>query len=129
MPSSNTLSESSSGRLPASSALTICSRRARQSSNLRSVITLPGRVDATVEASFVEENVHAGAAAHVAPGPHDAAVCGPRQAVSASEHRQRREGVQAPGAGAEAMARAVHVAIHPALQAALQIDQRAPAVE
>src|SRR5882672_3097948 len=103
MPSSNTFNDSSSGRLPASSALTICSRRVRQSSNLRSVIMLPGRVDATVEASFVEENTHGGAGDHVAPGPHDAAVGGPRQAVSASEHRQRRERVEPAGAGAQAV--------------------------
>src|SRR5206468_12885573 len=37
-PSSTTLSDSSSGRLPASSAVTICSSRVRQSSNLRSLI-------------------------------------------------------------------------------------------
>src|SRR6266513_1241422 len=64
-----------------------------------------------------------------APGPQDAAVGGPRQAVSASEHRQRRERVEPAGAGAQAVARAVDAAIHPALQAALQVDQRAPPVE
>src|SRR5690242_4040046 len=119
MPSSNTFSDSSSGRLPASSALTICSRRVRQSSNLRSVITLPGRVDATVEASFVQENANAVAGGDVAPRAHDAAVARPRQAVSAPQHGQRRERVEPAGLGGEAMPRAVEAAVHPALQPAL----------
>src|SRR2546426_12273283 len=112
MPSSNTFSDSSSGRLPASSALTICSRRVRQSSNLRSVITLPGRVDATVEASFVQENADGVAGGDVAPRAHDAAAGGPRQAVSAPQHRQRGERVEPAALGAEAMARAGGPAVH-----------------
>src|SRR5207237_10463447 len=88
MPSSNTLSDSSSGRLPPSRALTICSSRVRQSSNLRSLITLLCRVHATVEASFVQQHAHCVADGDVAPAPHDEAVGGAREAVLPNEYRK-----------------------------------------
>src|SRR5262245_18808022 len=120
MPSSKTFSDSSSGRFPASSAATTCSRRARQSSNLRSVIVLPGRVDATVETSLVQQHVHLVADAHLAPTPHDAPGRRERQAVPTAEDRQRRQGVQPAGGGAEAVTRAVDAAADAAPQPALQ---------
>src|SRR2546426_9267200 len=49
MPSSNALSEASSGRLPDSSAPTIFSRRARPASKLRAGLTLPPLLDRAIQ--------------------------------------------------------------------------------
>src|SRR5439155_23854441 len=72
-PSSKTLSDSSSGRLPASSAVTICSSRVRQSSNLRSLIALLPLRHTGREATLVEHHADLVADLHLSHAAHDLA--------------------------------------------------------
>src|SRR5213594_5167690 len=94
IPSSKDRSDSSSGRLPLSSWLTICSRRSSESSNLRSVILVPRPRDPAVEASLVEQLADVVPRPHRSRAPHDRAGGGARETIAAAEHGQRRERVE-----------------------------------
>src|SRR6267143_4103111 len=126
MPSSKIFSDSSSGRLPVSSRPTICSSRARQSSNLRSVILLPRIGHARVEAPAVQEHANGLADTHLSRALHDLARRGARQAVATAEHRQRRQRIESADGGPEAVARAVAPTGERRDQSRLEIRQSMP---
>src|SRR5919201_4799003 len=105
MPSSKTLSDSSSDSVPDSSALTICSSRVKQSSNLRSVILFPRALHPAIETAVVQENPERIARPHVACAADHGAVGRPREAVPATQDGERRQRVEAARQRDEAMAR------------------------
>src|SRR6185436_15214709 len=105
-PSSKAFSESSSGRLPASSVSTICSSRASASSNLMSVISLPHVRHARAQRPFRQQDLDRVARARLRRAPHHRTRRQEtRQAVAAPQHRERRERLEPPHRGAEPMPR------------------------
>src|SRR5438552_5786790 len=95
MPSSKTFKDSSRERLPASSWLTICSSRLRQSSNLRSVIMLLRPLHAALETAPGQQHLDGIAGRQAGRVAYDVAPRRPREAVAAAEYGQRRQRVEA----------------------------------
>src|SRR5262249_54108797 len=107
-PSSNTVRDSSRGRLPASSRSTICSRRWRASSNVMSPTSPPDRFHARAERSLVQQHLDRLARTDVDGASQHGARFAPGEAIPPPEHRERRQALQPPDESREAMIRGLH---------------------